>query len=197
MPHYVPQFINSMVTERALAFEAKELGFKVSDEDLAAGIRQTIPQLFQDGKFAGKDAYAQVLAQQNMTIPQFESDMARQLLVTKMRNVALEGTVVTPQEIEQEYPAPQRQSQDPVREDHGRQVSRGSALTPDELRKYYEANKPDLSGSREARSRHRRSSIRPRSSRPFNPPTPTCCASITTTKTATASQSASTSGTSC
>src|SRR6202021_825344 len=31
MPHYVPQFINSMVTERALAFEAKRLGFQVSD----------------------------------------------------------------------------------------------------------------------------------------------------------------------
>src|ERR1035437_9478905 len=103
MPHYVPQIINSMLTGRALAFEAKRLGFKVSEEDLAAYIRQRIPQLFQDGKFAGKDAYAQVLAQQNLTIPQFEEDMARELLVTKMQDVALEGTVVTPQEIEQEY----------------------------------------------------------------------------------------------
>ena len=54
VPHYIPQYINSMITERALAYEAQRLGFKVSDEDLAAGIRQTIPQLFQDGKFAGK-----------------------------------------------------------------------------------------------------------------------------------------------
>lgn len=142
MPHYIPQFINSMVTERALAFEAKRLGFKVSDEDLAAGIRQTIPQLFQDGKFAGKDAYAQVLAQQSMTIPQFEEDMARQLLVTKMRNVALEGTVVTPQEIEQEY----RRRNDKVKIQYvkisGDKLHADVQTTPDELRKYYETNKP-------------------------------------------------------
>ena len=88
MPNYVPQFINSMVTERAMVFEAKRLGFKVSDQDLATMIRQTIPQLFQDGKYAGNEAYAQVLAQQNLTIPQFEDDVARQLLVTKLRQVA-------------------------------------------------------------------------------------------------------------
>jgi peptidyl-prolyl cis-trans isomerase D len=142
MPHYVQVFANSMVTERALAFEAKRLGFKISDEDLAAGIRQTIPQLFTDGKFAGKEAYAQVLAQQNLTIPQFEEDMARQLLITKMRNVALEGTVVTPQEIEQEY----RHRNDKAKVQYvkitGDKLRGEIQPTPDELRKYYEANKP-------------------------------------------------------
>ena len=142
MPHYVPQFINSMVTERAMAYEAKRLGFKVSDEDLANGIRQTIPQLFQDGKFAGKDAYASVLAQQNMTIPQFEEDMARQMLVTKLRNVAMEGTVVTPQEIEQEY----KHRNDKVKIQYvkidGDKFSADCRLLPDELRKILRTNKP-------------------------------------------------------
>jgi peptidyl-prolyl cis-trans isomerase D len=142
MPSYVPRFIDSMVTERALAFEARQLGFKVSDEDLAAGIRQTLPQLFQDGKFAGKEAYASVLMQQNMTIAQFEDDMSRQLLVTKMRNVALEGTVVTPQEVEQEY----RKRNDKVKIQYvkisGDKLRSEVQPTPEELRKYYEANKP-------------------------------------------------------
>jgi peptidyl-prolyl cis-trans isomerase D len=142
LPHYIPQYLNSMVNDRALAFEAKRLGFKVSDEDLAAGIRQMIPQLFPDGKFAGKDAYAELLAQQNLTIPQFEEDMARQLLITKMRNVALEGTVVTPQEIEQEY----RRRNDKVKIQFvkitGDKLRSEIQVAPDELRKYYEANKP-------------------------------------------------------
>ncbi|MGA3079161.1 MAG: SurA N-terminal domain-containing protein, partial [Bryobacteraceae bacterium] len=141
MPHYVPQYIDAMVTEHALAFEAKRLGFKISNEDLAAGIRQTIPQLFPDGKFAGKDAYAQVLAQQNMTIPQFEEDIGRQLLITKMRDVALEGAVVTPQEIEQEY----RRRNDKVKIAYvkvtGDKLRSEVQVTPDELRKYYEATK--------------------------------------------------------
>jgi peptidyl-prolyl cis-trans isomerase D len=142
MPHYIPQFINSMVTERALAFEAKRLGFRVSDADLAAGIRQQIPQLWQDGKFAGKDAYAQLLAQQNMTIPQFEDDLGRQLLVTKMRDVALAGTVVTPQEIEQEY----RRRNDKVKIQYvkitGDKLRSEVQTTPEELHKYYDEHKP-------------------------------------------------------
>ncbi|HTT63102.1 MAG TPA: peptidylprolyl isomerase [Bryobacteraceae bacterium] len=142
MPNYIPQFINSMVTERALAFEAKRLGYKVSNQDLADGIRQTLPQLWQDGKFAGNDAYAAVLAQQNLTIPQFEDDMARQLLVNKIRDVAMEGTIVTPQEIEQEY----KRRNDKVKlqwvKIAGDKYRSDIQVTPDELRKYYEANKP-------------------------------------------------------
>lgn len=138
----VPRIIDSIVTEHALAFEARRLGFKVSDEDLATGIRQTIPQLFPDGKFAGKEAYAQVLAQQNLTIPQFEADLARQLLITKMRDVALEGIIVTPQEIEQEY----RRRNDKVKIQYVKiaadKLRQEVQVTPEDLRKSYEANKP-------------------------------------------------------
>lgn len=142
MPNYIPQFINSMVTERALAFEARRLGFKVSDADVAAAIRTYIPQLFQDGKFAGKDAYAAVLAQQNMTIPEFEADVARQLLVKKMQDVAMEGIIVTPQEIEQEYDRRNEKVKIEYVKISPDKLRSEVQVTPDELRKYYEGNKP-------------------------------------------------------
>jgi peptidyl-prolyl cis-trans isomerase D len=103
VPNYVPTMVDQMVTERALAYEAVQLGFQVSDADLADTIRQSAPGLFQDGKFVGKDAYASMLAQQNITIAEFESDLRRQILITRLREVAIEGTVVTPLEIEQAY----------------------------------------------------------------------------------------------
>jgi peptidyl-prolyl cis-trans isomerase D len=103
LPMYVPQMIDNMINERALAYEAERLGFEVTDDQIGDAIRTYIPSLFQDGKFLGKEAYAAMLAQQNMTIPEFETEMRRQLLITRLRNVALEGTIVTPQEIEQEY----------------------------------------------------------------------------------------------
>jgi len=103
LPTYVPQLVNNLVTERALVYEAQRLGYQVTDAEIGAAIQQYLPQLFQDGKFVGKDAYAQYLAQQNMTIPEFEADVRRQLLVTRVREVAVQGVVVTPQEIEQEY----------------------------------------------------------------------------------------------
>ena len=103
LPNYVPQMVDQLITEHAMAYEAERLGFQVSDADLAEAIRQLVPSLYQDGKFVGTSAYANMLAAQNMTIEQFENDLRRQVLITRMRDVAMEGTIVTPLEIEQAF----------------------------------------------------------------------------------------------
>ena len=103
IPNFVPQIVDQIVTERALAYQAQKLGFQVTNAQLADAIRDYIPQLFPDGKFVGRDMYAGFLQQQGMTIPEFEDAMRRQLLITRLRNIALEGSIVTPAEIEAEY----------------------------------------------------------------------------------------------
>jgi peptidyl-prolyl cis-trans isomerase D len=103
LPNYIPQMVDQMVTERAMVFEAERLGMQVSDTDVADSIRQMVPSLFPDGKFVGKEAYAGMLAQQNLTIDQFETDLKRQVLLTRLRDIAMEGTIVTGQEIEAAY----------------------------------------------------------------------------------------------
>jgi peptidyl-prolyl cis-trans isomerase D len=103
LPNYLPQIINSMITERALYMEAERLGYQVSDAELADWIRLEIPTLFPDGKFVGKEQYAAMLAQQNLTIPQFEADLKRQIMITRLRDIAMEGTIVTPAEIEASF----------------------------------------------------------------------------------------------
>ena len=100
---YVPQMVDGMVSERALAYEATKLGFEVSDNDVRASIQQIFPDLFPDGKFAGKDVYAARLAEQQLTIPEFETSLRRQILITKLREVAVEGTIVSDLEIEHAY----------------------------------------------------------------------------------------------
>ena len=103
LPNYVPQLVDDMVMSRALAYEAQRLGFQVSDQEVRDTIPQLLPSLFPDGKFLGTDAYASVLAQQNLSIAEFEDEVRRQMLVSRMRDVALEGTVVSQSEIEQAY----------------------------------------------------------------------------------------------
>ena len=103
IPHYIPEVVRNIVNERALVYQAKRMGFEVSEAEIAAGIKSILPQLFPDGKFVGKETYAAFLAQQNLSIEEFESNMQRQLLRERLRRVVLEGTVVSPQEIEQEY----------------------------------------------------------------------------------------------
>ncbi|MEO8372773.1 MAG: peptidylprolyl isomerase [Candidatus Solibacter sp.] len=100
LPTYIPQMLDQMVAERAMVMEAERIGLVVTDADVAEAIRQMVPSLFPDGKFVGKDVYAGMLAQQNMTIEQFENDLKRQVLVTRLRDIAMEGTIVTQAEIE-------------------------------------------------------------------------------------------------
>jgi len=103
IPILIPQMVDQMITERALAYQAERMGFHVSEEQVSNAIRLTIPQLFPEGKFVGRDIYAAMLAQQNLTIQDFETDMARQLLVTRLREVAVEGTVVAQADVEAEF----------------------------------------------------------------------------------------------
>jgi peptidyl-prolyl cis-trans isomerase D len=100
---YVPQMIESMITERALAYQAERLGYRVTDDDLAHAIQTVVPGLFQDGKFVGTETYAAMLAQQNLSIADFENELRRSLLVSRLRSLAVGGAVVSPAEIEEEY----------------------------------------------------------------------------------------------
>src|SRR5215467_2172680 len=141
IPHYVPQIIQTMISERALIYEAKRMGFEISDNDLASGIRVMIPSLFPDGKFVGKEAYAGYLAQQNLSIEEFELNMQRQLLLTRLRQVVLEGIVVSPQEIEQEY----KTKFDKVKIQYVKiptdKFKAEAKATPEELHAYFDAHK--------------------------------------------------------
>ncbi len=100
---FVPQIVNQMVAEYATAYQAERMGFKATDADVAKAIRNLIPQLFEGGRFAGSDIYRQYLAQMNLTIPEFEASVRRQILLQKFQSIAFEGIVVTPQEVEAEF----------------------------------------------------------------------------------------------
>lgn len=103
IPNYVPQMIQQMITDRALAYQASKLGFQISNQELAGAIRQMYPSLFPDGKFVGQEIYAAMLAQQNLTTDEFEANLKQGMLINRLREVAVEGSVVTPREIEQQF----------------------------------------------------------------------------------------------
>jgi peptidyl-prolyl cis-trans isomerase D len=100
LQHMVPQVIDQLITERAVAFQAQRMGMEVTEQDLANGIRSLVPQLFQNGQFVGREAYAAFLSEQNLSIEQFEATVARQVLLERIRSVALQAVLVSPQEIE-------------------------------------------------------------------------------------------------
>jgi peptidyl-prolyl cis-trans isomerase D len=101
---YVPRIIDSLINERAMAYEAKRQGFKVSDDDINLAVQNQLPPgFFQDGKLVRRAELEAALAQQNMTVADLRSETERQLLVNRLRVIALEGTLVPQQQVEQEY----------------------------------------------------------------------------------------------
>lgn len=100
---YIPLIVDQMIADRAVAYQAKRMGFDLTPTELAEAIASTVPQLYQDGKFIGRETYAAFLAQQGMTIPQFEENMRKQVASTRLESLVLEGIVVSPQEVENEF----------------------------------------------------------------------------------------------
>src|SRR5260370_12655484 len=103
MAHYVPQMIDQMINEKAMIYQAVRMGLEVTEADTAKAIREQMPHLFPNGAFVGKEAYAAALAQQDMSIGEFEAYMQEQILLNRLRSVVLENTVVSKADIEREF----------------------------------------------------------------------------------------------
>jgi peptidyl-prolyl cis-trans isomerase D len=140
IPNYVPQMIDQMVSDRAMEYEARKLGFQVTDQEVADAIRSNFPNLFPDGKFVGNDVYAAMLAQQGVSIVDFETDLKRQMLVTRLREVAIEASVVSPAEIATEYHKQNDQIQVEYVKLTQDKFKKDAEPKPDEMERYFKTN---------------------------------------------------------
>ena len=136
----VPQMVTQYVGEMATVYQAKKMGFMVSDEELIAGIRKLIPQLFQNGQFVGTDAYQQYLTQMNMTIPEFEENVRKQILLSKLQGIVFEGIIVTPKEIEAEYQHRGEKAKLEVVKFESSDYTSQVSVSAEEIASYYKAN---------------------------------------------------------
>ncbi|HSM77463.1 MAG TPA: SurA N-terminal domain-containing protein, partial [Bryobacteraceae bacterium] len=95
---YVPQVVDQMITEHALAFEAQRLGFSVSDAELADTIRT-----LGGGRFTDPATYKRFVEDQGYTVPDFEQSLRDSMLTSRLESVAAKSVVVTPAEVQAEF----------------------------------------------------------------------------------------------
>ncbi len=139
---YAPQYIDQMILERAVSYQAGRMGFEVSDAELANTIRDRIlPKFFNNGQLIDKNAYESFLAERGMTIPEFENTVRKQILTSRLQNLAMEGVVVTPQEVQQQY----EKTKQKVKIDYiafkADNLKANVKPAPEDLKSYYESNK--------------------------------------------------------
>lgn len=138
---YLPIIVQQMVTERAVAYQARRMGFAMSDAELAEVIGSVMPQLYEGGKFAGVETYRALVAQQNMTIPEFENAIRSSALVTRLEMLAIEGVVVTPQEVEELYKSQHEKIRISYTNMRPDLYEAKVVVGEDDLKQRYEANK--------------------------------------------------------
>jgi peptidyl-prolyl cis-trans isomerase D len=98
---YVPSLLNQLIEAKAMAYKAREMGLKVSDEELGDAIQSEFSSQL-GGKFDER-IYQMVLAQQGMTIPAFEKERRDAMLAMRLENVEMQALIVTDEEAKAEY----------------------------------------------------------------------------------------------
>jgi peptidyl-prolyl cis-trans isomerase D len=142
----IPQEIEQMVAERAAAYQAARMGIRISDAQLADTIR-SLPNF---GNLT-PEQYRDVVAQQGFSVPEFEGNVRKQLMLTTLVNLAMDGVVVAPAEIEREYKSDFQKVKLEYVGFSADKLKAEVKPSPEELKKYFQARK-DFYKTPEARS---------------------------------------------
>jgi peptidyl-prolyl cis-trans isomerase D len=138
---YVPQIVQQLISDRALAYEANRLGIRVSSDETENAILDTLPpQVVKDGKVDAATLNA-LLQQQGLTMADLKDQMSRELLISRLREIIGEGVVVAPREIADEF----HRKNDQVRIDYAlltaAKYQAEAEPTDAEIKAYYDAHK--------------------------------------------------------
>jgi peptidyl-prolyl cis-trans isomerase D len=140
VPVYMPRVIDQLITDNALVYQARRMGMNVSDEELATAIRSLMSR-FTGGTQIDKAVYERIVNEQGMTIPEFENNVRKQMLLTRLQNLAMGGVVVTPKEVEDEFSRKNAKVKIEYMGFKPENYRSDVSLTPAELQASYNSNK--------------------------------------------------------
>src|SRR5580698_594469 len=106
MPYAMRRASDSLVQEAVLSYEADRLGLQVTDEDLKQELQKGsfAEYLFPEGKYVGDDRYANFVSMAfNMSVPEFERTMKRELAISRLQGMVTSGVTVSDADVRKEY----------------------------------------------------------------------------------------------
>lgn len=98
---YVPSIVNQMIESKAMAYKAREMGLNVSDQELGDKIQAEVAPAL-GGKFDLR-IYQSILAQQGMTVSDFEKEQRESILGARLENAELQSLIVSDEDARAEY----------------------------------------------------------------------------------------------
>jgi peptidyl-prolyl cis-trans isomerase D len=94
--------LEGLIQDALILVEAENQGLKVTDAELSERIVQD-PSFQNEGRFIGRQAYLQILADNALTPGQYEEQLRAQLLRGKLQEIITDGVLVSTAEVEEEY----------------------------------------------------------------------------------------------
>src|SRR5215471_1143629 len=96
------QIMDALVTRHVITEEAKRLGLNVTPSEVEQKILEN-PVFRENGSFIGTERYQAILAQNNLTIEDFESNVANEILNDKLKSFITAAINVSDKDVEEEY----------------------------------------------------------------------------------------------
>src|SRR5215475_9618898 len=96
------QIMDALVTRHVITEEAKRLGLNVTPSEVEQKILEN-PVFRENGSFIGKDRYQAILAQNNLTMEEFESNVGNEILNDKLKSFITAAITVSDKDVEEEY----------------------------------------------------------------------------------------------
>jgi peptidyl-prolyl cis-trans isomerase D len=134
LPLYAQQVLDQLIYDRSLELEADRLGLRVTDEEHADLLRKLVPAAFNGDAFIGMDRYTtEVQTRFQMTVPEFESEVKKELLQQKFQQLVTDGITASDEEVRAEF----RRENEKIKLDY-------VVIKPDDLQSKVEVSEADL-----------------------------------------------------
>ena len=103
-PFYEQEILRQMLLEKEMEYEAGQLGMRVSNDEIADRIHVILPAAFNGDVPIAPDQYAALVqSRTQMTVPQFEDAVRKDVLREKFQRLVTDGISVGPAELQQEF----------------------------------------------------------------------------------------------
>jgi peptidyl-prolyl cis-trans isomerase D len=134
------QIMNALVARHVVTEEARRLGLDVTPAEIEQKILEN-PVFREEGAFIGPERYQAILAQSNLTIDDFESGVADEILTEKLRSFITASVSVSDKDAETEY----KRRNEKVKVDYfvvdAAKLEAKATVSEQDQRDYFEKNK--------------------------------------------------------
>ncbi len=138
---YMPQFIDNMIQQRALAYEFARMGLTATDQEVLDAMKVEYQQFFTNGQFTGKAQMEAMLAQQGLTLQDAVDLTRNNVILQKVQDLQYNTAVVAPSEVDEELRRRFEKSKIAYIAFPPAKFKDQVKVTPEDIKAYYESHK--------------------------------------------------------